>query len=595
MDLFHFIDQFRDAIAGAVVASYPPLYDRAERERDRFALRRLGRRPLGGQADAIRAAALSLQRQPSTIVVGEMGTGKSFCAAAAAYLAGCRSILIVCPPHLVRKWEREVRLAVPGAQVAIARRIGDLERGRRYDRAFAATPGAGVAAPPRFTILSREQAKLGYRWRAAAIERLALPRVGAVLARDERGRPIKVLCCPRCGVPLADTEGVPLTRADLERKKLRCSGALTGRHPRRPEQVDPRKPGPHDRCNSPLWAADRTGPRRYPLADYIRARMRGHFDLVIGDEAHEYKARGSAQGIAFAAMVGATGRSLILTGTLLGGYSSTIFSLLYRVDPAIRAEFGFGDEQRWVQRYGIVERITTKEGADDDHGEDGRNSKRRSYRTRTIERPGISPAILLNLIGGTVFLRLADVATDLPGYEERVVLFDLDDTDIPTPGIAGADTDTNHAEERVTTSQARAYRALARELRAAVLDALQSGSKRLLGAYLQSLLAYPDGCTREEIVVDRGDGATGPRVIASAPALPTDRLYPKERALVELALRERGRGRRLLVYVSHTETRDLTPRLHAILEAAGLRATVWLLSTAGRSGSRRACGRASTP
>jgi len=102
MDLFHFIDHFRDAITSAVIASYPPLYDLAERRNARFDLRRLGRRPLGGQADAIRAAALSLQRQPATVVVGEMGSGKSYIAAAAAYLAGCRRVLVICPPHVRR-------------------------------------------------------------------------------------------------------------------------------------------------------------------------------------------------------------------------------------------------------------------------------------------------------------------------------------------------------------------------------------------------------------------------------------------------------------------------------------------------------------
>ncbi len=43
---------------------------------------------------------------------------------------------------------------------------------------------------------------------------------------------------------------------------------------------------------------------------------------------------------------------------------------------------------------------------------------------------------------------------------------------------------------------------------------------------------------------------------------------------MELALRERTRGRRLLVYITHTERRDLSPRLRAILERAGLRVDV---------------------
>ena len=64
--------------------------------------------------------------------------------------------------------------------------------------------------------------------------------------------------------------------------------------------------------------------------------------------------------------------SLSLTGTLLGGYASTIFHLLYRFSPEIRTEFGRSDEHRWIQRYGFEE-VTV--GKPDDAVEDGRNSR----------------------------------------------------------------------------------------------------------------------------------------------------------------------------------------------------------------------------
>ena len=65
------------------------------------------------------------------------------------------------------------------------------------------------------------------------------------------------------------------------------------------------------------------------------------------------------------------GKSLSLTGTLLGGYSSTIFHLLYRFSPEIRTEFERSDEHRWIQRYGFEEVTVGK--PDDDTVEDGRN------------------------------------------------------------------------------------------------------------------------------------------------------------------------------------------------------------------------------
>ncbi|MFN8472818.1 MAG: hypothetical protein U0822_11565 [Anaerolineae bacterium] len=194
----------------------------------------------------------------------------------------------------------------------------------------------------------------------------------------------------------------------------------------------------------------------------------------------------------------------------------------------MRREFGYHDEARWLSRYGIVERITKKDA--DRYTDDGRLSKRRSYHTRVVEKPGVSPMVLFHLIGNTVFLRLADVAQNLPPYTERVALFKLDQ------GSAASG-----------FSQASAYRQLSTQLWQAVTSALQEGSKRLLASYLQALLAYPDAVTRGETVLDPRDG----QVIAHAPALPDDVLYPKEQALVDLVRRERERGRRVLVYITH--------------------------------------------
>ena len=302
MNLGEFIDKFKDAIARRVVESYPPLYRPSE---NGGILPRLLRKPLGAQADAIKGAALSLEAHRGTTVVGEMGTGKTFIGAAAAHMAGFRRVLVLCPPHLVPKWKREVEMTVPGARAAIVTSITDLERLR-----FSIGPG------PLFAVMSRERAKLSYRWMPAVIYRWATSR-GRLIREEETGEPFKVPCCSTCTAQIVDKDGVPLTHKDLNRRKHTCDG-----------------------CGSPLWQADKSGPARYPLADYVKHRMKGFFDLLIGDEVHEYKARGSAQGIAAGTLAEACGKSLSLTGTMMGGYSSTLFHLLYRFSPEIRTEFG---------------------------------------------------------------------------------------------------------------------------------------------------------------------------------------------------------------------------------------------------------------
>ena len=151
MNLSGFIDQFKEAIARRVVESYPPLYRPSETQVE---LPRLLRKPMGGQEDAIKGTALSLQAHRGTTVVGEMGTGKTFIGAAAAHAAGFRRVLItLSTPHLTRKWKREVEDTVPQARAAIVTSITDLERLR-----------LSVGPAPLFAIMSRERAKLSYRW-----------------------------------------------------------------------------------------------------------------------------------------------------------------------------------------------------------------------------------------------------------------------------------------------------------------------------------------------------------------------------------------------------------------------------------------------
>ncbi len=421
MNLGEFIDTFKDAIARRVVASYPPLYRPSE---NGHKLPRLLRRPLGAQADAIRGAALSLQAHRGTTVVGEMGTGKTFIATAAAHMAGFRRVLVLCPPHLTRKWKREVEETVPSARTAIVTSITDLER-LRYS----------VGAGPLFAVMSREKAKLSYRWMPAVNQRWATSN-GRLVRNEETGEPFRIPCCPGCTTQIVDKDGVPLTDADLNRRKHTCAG-----------------------CGGPLWQADKSGPARYPLADYVKHRIKGFFDLLIGDEVHEYKGRGSAQGIAAGVLADVCGKSLSLSGTLMGGYSSTLLHLLSSMDSE----------------------------------------------------------------------------EDATGYSRR-----------------------------------SAYATVFEELRRKLADALSRGSKRLLSTYLQTLLAYPDGCTRGETVLDPESG----EVIVQVPPLSEEKLYPKEKSLVDLVAKERMEGRRVLVYVTHTGTRDITGRMDDILTRHGFRVAV---------------------
>ena len=125
-------------------------------------------------------------------------------------------------------------------------------------------------------------------------------------------------------------------------------------------------------------------------------------------------------------------------------------------------------------------------------------------------------------------------------------------------------------EDSTGYSQRTAYNTVFEELRKELSKALKAGSKRLLATYLQTLLAYPEGCTKGETVFDPRTGD----IIVSVPPLSEEKLYPKEKALVDLVAAERLAGRRVLVYVTHTGTRDITGRMDDILTRHGFKVAV---------------------
>ncbi len=531
MDLSQFIETYKDAIARTVTEAYAPRYQPGKPGQGRQGPV-LIRRPMGAQAHAVRGAALSLEINPGTIIVGEMGTGKTYIGAAAAHMAGCRNILVLAPPHLVQKWKREIEMTVPRARAAIVRTITDLKTVRKPD------PGSGI----QFTIMSREAAKLSYRWQAACVTRL--------LPVKDGGR--KINCCPGCFKQIRDKDGIPVPVGELQRKRMKCPECAAPSGSRSWSSTRPDAPA----GDAEEWAEPppKYRNRKYALADYIKKRMKGFFDLLIADEVHEYKARGSAQGIAGGNLAQACGRILTLTGTLAGGYSSTLFHLLYRFTPEIRNEFQHNQQGRWIDRYGFRQKKYRNGGRDDEAIEHGSSSGRRGYRKLEKETPGLAPAALFHIIGNTVFLRLSDVSTALPPYEELIQVQQMSRKLDPGTGY----------------SQKTAYQKLYQELRDALKEALSRGSTRLMAAYLQSLLAFPDGCTRGEEVTDPEDD----RVIVSIPPLDEDETYPKEQALIDLLKEENRAGRRALVYTPHTDTRDLTPRIEQFLNREGIRTAV---------------------
>jgi hypothetical protein len=200
--------------------------------------------------------------------------------------------------------------------------------------------------------------------------------------------------------------------------------------------------------------------------------------------------------------------------------------------------FSYGNRMNFVNRYGVLEKVTRYYP-----GDDNICSKGKTGTTVTREKPGVSPAIFSNhLMGSTVFLHLQDIALDLPELREEVVPIAM--------------------EEDLAT----AYRDLEHRIGYKMKQLLAMGSRRLLGTYLNTLLCYPDRPFHNEPVIDPANG----NVIAEPAHLPSDRIYSKENQLLDIIHGEISQGRRCFVYCTFTNTKDVTGRLKEIVARQGL-------------------------
>ena len=250
---------------------------------------------------------------------------------------------------------------------------------------------------------------------------------------------------------------------------------------------------------------------------------------MIADELHEYKSGSTAQGQALACLASVAKQTIGLTGTLMGGYSTNLFYLLWRMFPSkLKDRAAYGAERSFASQYGILETVSKTPLADNACSIGGQKT-----RETVKEKPGVSPLVLTDfLLENSVFLRLRDVSDKLPPFSEEVV------------GV------------EMLPEQAEAYDDLAKELGDAARQALAQGSQALLGALVNSLLGYPDGCRRGEEVYHPHRG----HLVASAPIIDVP-LLPKEEKLLELVQQEVSQGRKCLICLEHTGKRDLIPEL----------------------------------
>ena len=282
--------------------------------------------------------------------------------------------------------------------------------------------------------------------------------------------------------------------------------------------------------------------RRYPLSTYIKKKLHGRIGSFLCDELHEYN-NASGQGDAMAELYGASKLFVGMTATLINGYSSGIFHLLYRIVPGLMLKDGkrYGSPGDFDAEYGVVE--NAYETRDAEYNANRRASKRK---TRTRQLPGVSPLVFSRfLLEYTAFLSLSDMGKDLPSYEEIPVALDM-------PEDVG-----------------ECYQAV-QDVLQKVLKNDRKAAQKILSAYLNLLTVYPDQPYDQPEVIHP---ITGMPIVTPQSCGDFSRLFPKEEKVLELVRQKTANGERVLIYTSWTRT-DSQQKLLKLLQENGYRTEI---------------------
>lgn len=486
------------------------------------------------QKHVIAACHTALVQRRGVILVGEPGSGKSIMGATIAaalqpQMKPDQVVIIMCPPHLVEKWEREVKQAARRVFVRILRNVDDA-------RAFMDGAARQSTDTLKIGIISRETAKLGEGWAIAVNwrkSRFARWSMG-MKPEDAEGERIVTLekpICPTCGTQIEKDKDIPADVKWLERVPRFCST-----------------------CHGALWSKTRTFSKpkhgntptrnpRTPLAEHLATAFPGRVYLAVIDELHECKSASTDQGEAMMILANAATKTLGLTGTLYGGCASSLYSIEFVFNPRVRNRYPWGKVNEWVRDMGCLERVVEYKPQYD---KSGVYSGKRRMEQKPREAPGCSPVLVGEIIDHCVFVGLSDMGKKMPDFEEIPVAI------APDPDVSALYHEAKH------------------KLGQYLFQCRMEGDASALGMYLQTLLSWPSAPYREERCIHHKRlGKDSDQFIDipvhTVPALDEDRLYAKERWLIDTVREELAQGRGVAVFCRQTGTRDIQPRIEKLI------------------------------
>ena len=569
-----YLNTFGVTVADRIRNQFMPLFDPASEPLsdevlsiNDFITQHAGYSLYDAQLAVAEAVKRQLDRRQTALIIAECGSGKTKIGSTAlGALHGLWAAqkrcgkgksfgIVMCPSHVTKKWVREIGETLPDTYAMVVHNITDLNRlYSMYEQGDKSV----------YAVFSKERARDGYmrypavRWNRrrraflcpdcdTAIEmeisedgtRYTVPADQFFFLKEHKKNHV----CPNCGEPLwsavnpdRQTDWVKIGEYGWVYRYGAAAHLKRTKSERIVDQLLKIEQDPDG------FYPVRGAQRRYPLSTYIKKKLHGKISGFLCDELHEYN-NDSGQGDAMAELYGASKLFVGMTATLINGYSSGIFHLLYRIVPGLMLKDGkqYSSPGEFDAEYGVVE--NTYETRDAEYNSNRRASKRK---TKSRQLPGVSPLVFSRfLLEYTAFLSLSDMGKELPSYEEIPVALEM------------------------PIDVRDAYKEAERALQS-ILRSDRKAAQKILSTYLNLLTVYPDQPYDQPEVIHPITGST---IVAPKDCGDFSRLLPKEEETLEIVQQKVANGERVLIYTSWTRT-DSQQKLLKLMRENGYRAEI---------------------
>lgn len=502
-----------------------------------------------------------LDRAKTGIVIAECGAGKTKIGAVAlaAHQKGRKCLnIVLSPSHVTKKWVREIEETLPNTKAAVVYSINDI------NRVYKDFQNGSKSV---YMVMSKERARDGYMRRPAVIysklrQGFLCPHCHKVIEEELTDDGIKYMVnatqfffrrenrqnhkCPNCKESLWTV----INPEDCNPRhnlwvKIGNYGFVYRPHAQMHQTVtkDLRVLDKLKGIMASSGYIPTTGAyRRYSMSSYIAENIK--VDGVIADELHLFKGD-SGQGNAMATLIGCAKKVIGMTATLINGYSSGMFYLLYRISSQLMIADNkpYDKPEFFNNEYGVTETVyqLSDEG---EYNANSRNSKKKALRTK--QKPGVSPLVYSRfLIDSAVFLSLNDMGKELPEYEEIPVALNMRE-------------DIAKEYERIEGEYIKVMRSWGKN------------PMRLMSKFMSLLTIYPDQPYANAPIMYPGSGEP---VVVPKDLSDISELHEKDIAVLDIVRRKVENGDKVLIYTSWVGI-DTQEKLTNILTENGYKSAV---------------------